>query len=222
MDSSLWSMLGTIGELLFNASVKAAKRFGLKLSCLIHRFFFNIHPWESTHLSNNIHVRAVMLMCLHGVTFPLKAKKKRILWVLSQVDSRSVLISKLGKASPNKQTEYNGRSGQNNEAIMFFTLHRMYLPWLRPALCSHCHCKAGPGSLSKASTSLFLPSGTCRDKWNYLDLLQCLGFIILTSFPTAIVVVWVMSRSLWAALCFTPGFWWARFRELWNDNALIR
>lgn len=63
---------------------------------------------------------------------------------------------------------------------------------------------------------------TCRDKWNYLDLLQCLGFIILTSFHTPIVVVWVMSRSLWAALCFTPGFWCAKFRELWNDNALIR
>lgn len=161
-------------------------------------------------------------MCLHWVIFPLKEKKKRVLKVLSQVDSRFVLISKLGKASPDKQTENNGRSWKNNEAIMFFTLHRMHLPWLRPAWGSHCHCKARPGSLSKAPTSLFLPLGTCRDKWNYLDLLQCLGFIILTSFHTPIVVVWVMSRSLWAALCFTPGSWWAKFRELWNDNALIR
>lgn len=66
------------------------------------------------------------------------------------------------------------------------------------------------------------PLGTCRDKWNYLDLLQCLGFIISTSFHAPIVVVWVMSRSLSAALCFTPGSWCAKFRELWNDNALIR
>lgn len=70
-----------------------------------------------------------------------------------------LLISKRGKASPNKQTEQNGRSCRNNEATVFFTLHRMYLPWLRRAWSSPCHCLPWQGSLSKTSTSLFLPLG---------------------------------------------------------------
>lgn len=72
---------------------------------------------------------------------------------------RFLLISKLGKASPNKQTENNGRSCRNNEATVFFTLHRMYLPWLRRAWRSPCHCLPWQGSLSKTSTSLLLPLG---------------------------------------------------------------
>lgn len=107
----------------------------------------------------------VLCVCIGSYLFKEKTQKfskyfcKWILQPRLSGDSRFLLISKLGKASPNKQTENNGRSCKNNEAIMFFTLYRMYLPLLSRALRSHCHCIQWQGSLSKTSTSLFLPSG---------------------------------------------------------------
>lgn len=115
-------------------------------------------------------MRVVILMYVFAwdrISFKEKKKFSKCFckWILQprhSGDSRFLLISKLGKASPNKQTENNGRSCKNNEAIMFFTLYRMYLPLLSPALRSHCHCIQWQGSLSKTSTSLFLPLGPAQ------------------------------------------------------------
>lgn len=118
-----------------------------------------------------------------------------------------------GKASPNKQTENNGRSRTNNEAIVFFTLYRMRLP------CSDEPC--GPAVIApndkpapQRYPTVYFSCCDLQRHMKYLDLLECLEFTILTSFHTPTVVIGVMSGSLLAALCFTPGLGCAKFREL--------